>query len=157
MILCLAYGYKMLLIIFNSFNWSECLCPHVEPSKVLMALIHFLIYFLSSSLLILESAKFTLHMTFIFQVFLKKPRKCGICFYTGIWSCFSGGRSLCDAILTEFIQQITHRNELSALLGQHEINNFCNLSRLILKKRSSTSVLTIHKQNNFPTEKNILG
>ena len=50
--------------------------------------------------------------------------KSGICFYTGTWSSFRGGFSFCVAILTKLIQHITHCNELSVSLVQHEFNNF---------------------------------
>ena len=41
---------------------------------------------------------------------LKRLRKGGIHFYTWIRSCFRGGLSLCVAILTKLIKQITHSN-----------------------------------------------
>ena len=41
---------------------------------------------------------------------LKRPRKGGIHFYAGIWPCYRGGFSLCEAILTKLIQQITYRS-----------------------------------------------
>ena len=85
----------------------------------------------------------------LFLVLLKRLREGGTCFYTGIWPCFRAGPSQCVVILTEFIQQITHRNYLSALHGQHEFNNFCNLSWLILKIGGFTPVFTNHKKGVF--------
>ena len=47
----------------------------------------------------------------------------------------------------------THRNQLSVLLGQHDFINFCNFSRVILKKGSFTSVLADHKKGIFPLKR----
>ena len=65
--------------------------------------------------------------------------------------------SLCAAILTEInsrenLPQLTLRS-----LGYHDLNNFCNLSRLILEKGGSTSVLATRKKRKFLIEKSILG
>ena len=65
--------------------------------------------------------------------------------------------SLCAAILTKLSQQVNHRNQLSVLLGQHDVINFCNLSRLILKKGGFTPELANHKKGIFLIENSILG
>ena len=65
--------------------------------------------------------------------------------------------SLCAAILTKLSQQVNHRNQLSVLLGQHDVINFCNLSRLILKKGGFTPVLLDHKKRIFPLKRAFLG
>ena len=65
--------------------------------------------------------------------------------------------SLSVAILTKFLQQITHCNQLSVLIGQHDFNNYCNLSLLISKKGGFTTVLANHKKGFFFIEKSILG
>ena len=57
--------------------------------------------------------------------------------------------SLCVAILTNLLQQVTHRNQLSVLLGQHDFNKFYNLNRLILKKGGFTPVLANKKKEFF--------
>ena len=41
---------------------------------------------------------------------LKRLRKGEIYFYAGVWPCLGAGLSLCVAILTKLIQQLTHRN-----------------------------------------------
>ena len=65
--------------------------------------------------------------------------------------------SLSVAILTKFLQQITHCNQLSVLIGQHDFNNFCNLSRLISKKGGFTPVLANHKKGTFSLKRAFLG
>ena len=65
--------------------------------------------------------------------------------------------SLCVEILTKLFQQVTHRNQLSVLLGQHDFINLCNLSRLILKKGGFTPVLVNHKKGIFPLKRAFLG
>ena len=58
--------------------------------------------------------------------------------------------------LTKFFQQVTHRNQLSILLGQHDFNNCCNLTRQFLEK-GFKPVLANHKKRNFFIENSILG
>ena len=65
--------------------------------------------------------------------------------------------SLRVAILTKFFQQITHRNYLSVSPGQHDFNNFCNLSRLVPKKSGFKSLLANHKKEIFPLKRAFLG
>ena len=65
--------------------------------------------------------------------------------------------SLCVEILTKLFQQVTHRNQLSVLLGQHDFINFCNLRRLILKTGGYTLVLVNHKKGIFPWKRALLG
>ena len=57
------------------------------------------------------------------------------------------------AVLRKLFQQVTHRNQLSVLLGQHDFINFCNFSRVILKKGSFTSVLADHKKGILPLKR----
>ena len=63
---------------------------------------------------------------------------------------------MCD-FQTKLFQQVTHRNQLSVLLGQHDFINFCNLNRLILKKGGFTPVLANHKKGIFPLKRAFLG
>ena len=65
--------------------------------------------------------------------------------------------SLRVAILTKLFQQVTHHSQLSVLLGQYDFINFCNLSRLILKKGGFTPVLANHKKGIFPLKRAFLG
>ena len=64
--------------------------------------------------------------------------------------------SLCVAILTNLLQQVTHRNQLSVLLGQHDFNKFYNLNRLILKKGGFTPVLANNKKGIFQWKRALL-
>ena len=43
--------------------------------------------------------------------------------------------------------------QLSLSLGQHDFNNFCNLSRPILKKGGFTAVFANHKKGRFPLKR----
>ena len=64
--------------------------------------------------------------------------------------------SLCVAILTNLLQQVTHRNQLSVLLGQHDFNKFYNLNRLILKKGGFTPALANNKKGIFQWKRALL-
>ena len=65
--------------------------------------------------------------------------------------------SLSVAIRTKFFQQITHRNWLSVLIGQRDVNNFCNLSQLISKKGDFTPALANHEKGTFWLKRGFLG
>ena len=62
---------------------------------------------------------------------------------------FRGSLSLCVAIPTKSTQQITHRNWHFMSLGQHEFNNFCNLSQIILKIGGFTPLLANYTKKQF--------
>ena len=59
-------------------------------------------------------------------------------------------------ILTNLFQQVTHRNQLSVLLGQHDVIFFFNLSGLILKRGGFTPTLANHKKGIFPLKRAFL-
>ena len=61
------------------------------------------------------------------------------------------------AILAKLFQQITRRNELSVSFDQHDLNNFCNLSRLIFEKGGFTLVLANHRTGTFLFKRAFLG
>ena len=54
-----------------------------------------------------------------------------------IWPCFRARFCSCAAILTELNSRENLPQLTFILLGQHDFNNFCNLSRLILEKAGS--------------------
>ena len=117
-----------------------------------MAVINFLFKSPSWSLQLLESAKRTFDMTSLSQqgTCWKGPLK-------RTWNSlsrvdlamFQKRLSLIVGILTKLFQQVTHRNQLPVLLGQHDFINFWNLSRLILKKGGFIPVLADHKKGIF--------
>ena len=88
---------------------------------------------------------------------MKRLHNGRIYFDTRVWPYFTGSISLSAAILTNLIQQITHRNWHFVSLGQRDFNNFCNLSRLILKIGGFTPVLANHKKGIFPLKRAFLG
>ena len=49
------------------------------------------------------------------------------------------------------------QNSLSVSLDQHDFNNFCNLSQLILKISAFTPALVNHKKGIFPLKRAFLG
>ena len=65
--------------------------------------------------------------------------------------------SVCVAIVTKVFQEVTHANQLSVLLGQHGFNNFCSLTRLILKKVALHQCWPTTKKMDFLIEKSIFG
>ena len=104
--------------------------------------------FVSSSLLILESAKFSFGMTLPWAL-VEKTAQGWNSLFSWIWPCFRAGLSLCAAILMEL-------NSRENLL-QWTFRNFCNLSWLILEKGGSTPVLANHIKRVFPLKRAFLG
>ena len=91
------------------------------------------------------------------ELLMKRPHKGRIYLHARICPYFRDGLSLSAAILTNLIQQITHRNWHFESLGQHDFNNFCNFSRLILKIGGFTPVLANHKKGIFRLKRVFLG
>ena len=111
---------------------------------------------LSWSLLILKSSKFTFEMTFIIQQ--------GSCWkyrvrvelaFTWRFGHASEAVFICGKINSRYDSPQFFFFYVS--LGQHNFNNFCNLSRLILTKGSFTQVLTNHEKRTFPLKRAFLG
>ena len=124
-----------------------------------MAVINFLFKSPSWSLQLLESTKHTFDMMFLSQQVTswKGPLK-------RTWNSlsrvdlamFQKRLSLFVGILTKLFQQVTHPNQLPVLLGQYDFINFCNLSRLILKKGGFIPVLADHKKGIFLLKREFL-
>ena len=106
----------------------------------------------SWSLLLPESKKFTFDMTFLShsRALIEKTPQVWNSLLRVDLAIFQTRFSLCLAILTKLFQEVTHRNQLSVLLGQHVFNNFCNLNRLILRKGGFTP-------GSFPLKRAFLG
>ena len=88
---------------------------------------------------------------------LKRLRKGGIYLYMWVCPSYRAGLSLRAAILTEInlTENLPQLN--SRFFDQHDVNNVCNLSRLIWKKVGFTPVLANHKKGMFPLKRAFLG
>ena len=133
------------------------LFPNLERSKVLMAVINFWFKCASWSLLLVWNSHLTWRPCLSRALIEKTPQEWNSLLPLDL-TMFQRWLLLCVAILTKLIQQITHHNQLSVLLGQHDFNNnFYNLNRLIFQKRWLYTSVSRQQKEIFPLKKNILG
>ena len=129
------------------------LFPNLERSKVLMAVINFWFKCASWSLLLVWNSHLTWRPCLSRALIEKTPQEWNSLLPLDL-TMFQRWLLLCVAILTKLIQQITHHNQLSVLLGQHDFNNnFYNLNRLIFQKRWLYTSVSRQQKRDFSIEK----
>ena len=117
----------MLLVLFNKFSWNKRsvdiwstwwlvtrLSPNLETTKVLMAIISFWFKSPSWSLLLLQTQNSRLTWRPRLSRALIEGWKSLLRVDLAM---FQRRLSLCAAILAKLFQQVTHRTQLSVLLG----------------------------------------